>query len=558
MFDLKITGGAVIDGTGKPSRSADVAISAGRIAAIGPGLDGEARETIDATDRVVCPGFVDVHTHYDAQVMWDRRLSISPWHGVTTCVMGNCGLGLAPTRPVHRQLLLATLERTEGMSLEAMNTGLGADWPFTSFPEYLDAIERQGVAINVSALIGHTPIRLFTMGEDAVKQPATSDQIDAMARLVRDALEAGAVGFSTTRSATQNAFDGYPVPSRLATTEEMDRMVAAACASGRGLLQATFGPRFFSDEFGRLAETYGCTVTWNALLADLLGPGSHRRLLDRAHQQQRRGLNVVPQVSCRAVSSEVSFADPHAFEHLPLFAPTMTVDAQGKRAFYRDPAFRAAFRADTSAGQKDMTAGWTGRTVIAYVPGAPELAERPLAEVAEERGVDPVDLALDLALATGLEARFRLAVANWNEADVAELLLADGVVLATSDAGAHANQLCDACYSTHLLGHWVREKQTLTLERAVEMLTRTPADLFGLFDRGRLAPGLPADVVVFDPKTVAAGPLQRVYDLPAGADRLVSEAIGIEAVICNGALIRQHGEDIGDGRQGRVLRAGRA
>lgn len=355
---------------------------------------------------------------------------------------------------------------------------------------------------------------------------------------------------------THNVYDGHPVPSRVASFEEVDHLIAATMNQSRpGLMQATIGPGFLSDAFARIAGEQGCTITWTALMAGLLGPDSHRRLLETAQEQQSRGLRIVPQVSCRPANFELSFAEPRLFQVLRTFEPVMKADPAGTCALYRDPDFRDAFRGEAALGQKNFVAGWTQRTVIAYVPGAPELAERNLSEAAAEHGVDPIDFALDLALAHDLEPRFRIALANYDEIEVAALLNADGVLLANSDAGAHANQLCDACYSTYLLGHWVREKNVLTLEQAVEMLTRIPAELFGLTDRGRLAGGVPADVVVFDPLTVAAGPLQRVYDLPAGADRLVSEAIGIDAVICNGGLVRRNGEDVSDGKHGRVLRA---
>ncbi len=553
MFDLKISGGDVIDGSGRPRFKADIAIKDGKVAAIGRDL-GEARETIDAKGRVVAPGFVDIHTHYDAQVLWDSRVSVSPWHGVTSCVIGNCGFGVAPTRPEHRMLVLRTLEKVEGMSLSALKSGLGAEWPFQSFPEYLDAVESRKPAINIGVLFGHTPVRLFVMGEDSVKRAATPKEVDTMAGLLREGLEAGAVGFATSHANTHNAFDGYPVPSRLAPIEEIERLASELGRAGRGVMQATIGRTLFCDQFEQIAKATGRPVTWTALLSGLMGPGSHRRILERTHAGQRDGLNVVPQVACRPIVFEFDFVEPFPFEARPLFRPTMSADRAGKEKIYRDAGFRAEMRADSKPDTRHPMSAWGSRTVISYFPNEPELEERLVADVAAERGMDSVDLALDLALASDLKARFRVALSNYEENDVAELLQDNNVVLGLSDAGAHANQLCDACYSTHLLGHWVREKKTLTLERAVEMLTRIPADLFGLSDRGRLAAGLPADVVVFDPATVAAGKPRRVHDLPGGADRLVVDAHGIDAVLCNGSIIRRDGKDVGTGNSGKLLR----
>jgi len=553
MFDILIEGGEVIDGSGAPRRKADVAIRGGRVVAIGD-VAGTARETIDASGRAVCPGFVDIHTHYDAQIFWDRKLSISPWHGVTTCVIGNCGFGIAPTRPECRRLILRTLEKVEGMSLAALEQGLGAEWPFVSFPDYLDAIERRGAAINVAAFVGHTPTRLAVMGEDAVKREATKDEIAAMVRIVREAMDAGAIGFATSQALTHNAFDGHPVPSRKAAFAEIEALAAAMAAGGHGVMQATVGPTLFLDQLETLARANAIPITWTALFAGIAGKGSHRPLLARTHAERDEGLGIKPQVTCRPLNFDFDFLEPFPFESRPLFAPTLKADRRGKEAIYRDAAFRAAFRDDMGAGTRNAFTRWYERTVVSFAPGDAGLEERRVDELAAECGKDPIDFVLDLALASDFKARFRMAALNYDEEDVAELLLDDSIVVALSDAGAHASQLCDACYATHLLGHWVREKGTLGLERAVEMLTRVPADLFGLADRGRLAEGLPADIVVFDPKTVGAGKLRRVHDLPAGADRLVSDAHGIDAVLCNGVVIRRHGRDATEGLPGRLLR----
>lgn len=558
-YDLKITGGTIVDGTGKAGFRGDVGIKDGKVVALGK-ADGPAVTTIDATGRVVSPGFVDVHTHYDAQVLWDRMLSISPWHGVTTTVIGNCGFGVAPTRAAHRRMILQTLEKVEGMSLEALQAGLGDEWPFETFPQYLDVLEKNGVAINVAALFGHTPLRLFVMGEESTERAATADEIAMMKKMVHEAMEAGAIGFGTSVSVSHNGYAGKPVPSRQATVEEMDALVSVLGEMKRGLMQITIGRDFSTRHMAEVSRKYQVPVTWTALLSYLYGPGGHRKQLDLAAEQRKSGALVIPQVSCRPLNFEFTFAEPFIFDVMKFMNELAAADATSpgaRRRAYADPAWREKLRSEVTP----LFRNWWERVVIAWAPSARELEEQPLADAARKLGKDPVDLAMDLALANDLQARFRMAVMNFDEKEVAELITDPNTIIALSDAGAHANQLCDACYSTHLLAHWVRGNGTFTLEQAIHNLTQRPAELFGITDRGVLAEGRPADVVVFDPKTVGPGPLQRVYDLPAGADRLVSQAHGIDAVIVNGTLIRRDGKDAvaaNDKLPGRLLRHGRA
>ena len=558
-YDLKITSGTIVDGTGKPCFVGDLGIKDGKVVAIGK-ADGPATTTIDAQGKVVSPGFVDVHTHYDAQILWDRMLSISPWHGVTTTVIGNCGFGVAPTRAAHRRLILQTLEKVEGMSLDALQAGLGDAWPFETFPQYLDTLEKQGTVINIAALFGHTPLRLYVMGEASTERAATADEITAMKKLMREAMEAGAIGFGTSMSVTHNGYAGKPVPSRQATPEEMDALVSVMGEMKRGLMQITIGREFSTRAMAEVSRKYGVPVTWTALLSYLYGPGGHRKQLDLAAEQRKSGALVIPQVSCRPLNFEFTFAEPFIFDVLKFMNELAAEDARSpgaRRRAYADPAWRRKLATELTP----LFQHWWDRTTIAWAPSARELEEQPLAEAARKLGKDPVDLALDLTLDNDLQARFRMAVMNFDEREVAELITDPNTIIALSDAGAHASQLCDACYATHLLGHWVRERKTFTLEQAVHNLTQRPAEMFGLADRGVLAEGWPADVVVFDPTTVGPGPLKRVYDLPAGADRLISEAHGIDAVIVNGKLIRRDGKDVvaaNDRLPGRLLRHGRA
>ncbi len=544
-YDLKIVGGTIVDGSGQPRYRGDVGVRDGRIVAMGDAPDPASR-TIDADGAIVAPGFVDLHTHYDAQIIWDRMLSISPWHGVTTVVMGNCGFGVAPTRAAHRDMIVKTLEKVEGMSTDALFAGLGEEWPFETFPEYLDAIDENGVAANVGVLLGHTPLRFYVMGEAATERAATEDEVAQMQAIVSEAMAAGAIGFATSRASTHVGYEGRPVPSRACDVAEIFTLANTVGAAGGGLIEATAGRGLFLDEYARLADESRCHVTWTALLADLsLGDGTHEEQLQRSEALAAAGHKVFPQVTPRPLNFEYQMKEPFIFEAISMFKPVSAADFEGKKRLYQDPEFRSAFREKMATIREQFRASFE-KTVISQCLAEPDLDERPLIEVAQARGVNAVDLLLDLSLADNLETRFRMPVANHNEDSVEPLLKSHSTVLGLSDAGAHASQLCDACLPTYLLSRWVREKQALSLEEGVRMLTSRPAEVAGIPDRGLLAEGRPADITVFDAETVGAGALQRVYDFPGGADRLISKESGIRAVIVNGRPIREHGTDAVD------------
>ena len=562
-YDIKIVGGDIVDGSGKLRFKGDIGIEDGKVVALGNAA-GAARETIDAAGHVVAPGFVDIHTHYDAQVLWDPMLTISPWHGVTSVVVGNCGFGVAPTRPEHRGLILRTLERVEGMSIAALEAGIGAEWPFETFPQYMDALERRPLGINVAVMVGHTPVRLSVMGDEATTRAATPAEIAEMKEIVAEAMDAGAVGFATSVSKVHVGYSGRPVPSRLAEFGEMLELADAVGKSGHGIIHYNVGrgPRW--DEYEQLHEKSGRPVIWTALLAGSLGPNSHRPQLAKSGELIGRGLPIYPQGACRPIQIEFDFRSPVVFDTFASFERLRAAGTDDeRRAVYADQAFRDRVKAQLAGRGPDdrffMGKEEEGdsrramfRNLVISSAGEASLVERPLADVARERGADPVDLMFDLA-GRDLRIRMRANVLNFEEAEVREIIQDPNVLIALGDGGAHMSQLCDACYATHLLGHWVREDRALTLEQAVHQLTQRPADIFGLKDRGRLAVGLPADVVVFDPATVGAGKLERVHDLPAGEDRLISRPRGVKAVIVNGVTLPEPGR-VPARPSGRLLR----
>ncbi len=550
-YDLKIVGGEIVDGSGAPRRKGDLGIKDGRVVALGDAA-GSAKQTIYARGMIVSPGFVDVHTHYDAQVLWDPMLTISPWHGVTSVVVGNCGFGVAPTKPEHRDLILRTLERVEGMSLAALKAGIGEDWPFESFPEYMDALDKQPLGINVAVMVGHTPVRLSVMGDESTTRAATPAEVAKMKSIVAEAMEVGAVGFATSVSKVHIGYSGRPVPSRLAEFGEMLEIADAVGKSGHGIIHYNVGREPRWDEYEALYRKSGRPVIWTALLAGSLGPNSHREHLEKSGAQIARGLPIYAQGACRPIQIEFDFRSPVVFDTWASFERLRdAADETTRRAVYADPEFRARVKRQVAGrGPDDQwfagkeAEGDTRRAMfkVLTISSAPDvsLLERNLVDLARERGVDPVDLMFDLALAD-LQTRMRAMVLNFVEDEVREIVQDPNVLIALGDGGAHMSQLCDACYATHLLGHWVREDKAITLEQAVHQLTQRPADIFGLTDRGRLAIGLPADIVVFDPATVGASKLERVHDLPAGEDRLISRPHGVKAVIVNGVPLPDPG-----------------
>jgi N-acyl-D-aspartate/D-glutamate deacylase len=551
--DLVIRGGTVVDGTGAPGRRADVGIDGDRIAAIGERLSG--RRELDASGKAVAPGFIDIHTHYDAQVFWDPALTPSSWHGVTSVVAGNCGFSIAPCRPEHRDLIGRTLQHVEDMSLPTLQAGI--PWDFESFPEYLDSIERHGIALNYTAYIGHTALRLFVMGDEGYeREQPTADELARMAALVYDAVAAGAAGFASSAAPTHNGDGGRPVPSRLADVDELEALVMPLKELGRGVGAFTpGGERVSHQDIYALQRRIGRPFTWTALLT-IKGSPFASDMAELNARERADGVDVWPQITCRPLTFQMTMADPFTFNTVPSFQALMDRPVEERLAAYRDAAWRERAQDELEHGRV-FRPRWDVMTV-AESPRHPELEERSVAALAADRGVGPLDAIVELSVEDDLGTRFRSTLANNDEEMIERLLQQDGMLIGLSDAGAHVGQLCDACLPTDLLGNWVREREVLSLERAVHKLSGEPAGVFGFDDRGVLAEGKAADVTVFDPATVAPGRLRRIRDFPADGERLVAdEPVGVTHVLVNGVPIRVDGEPAADGvalQPGRVLR----
>ncbi|MCR9095085.1 MAG: amidohydrolase family protein [bacterium] len=550
-----LRGGTLVDGTGAPPRRGDLLLEGDRLFAVGT-VDAEtARDarTIDCDGLVVAPGFIDVHTHYDAQVFWDPDFTPSSWHGVTTVVMGNCGFGIAPTRPADRGTIARILENVEGMTLEALEAGI--PWGFESFPEYLDAVERLPLRLNAAAYVGHTPVRQYVMGEDATEREATDDEVEAMRRIVGEAIDAGAIGFSTSHAASHVGAYGKPVPSRLSTLDEIWTLAGELGRRDRGVIEATWGPDLFVDEFARLARDIDRPVSWAAIMATRRDPDYAPEVVERT---EAAGGFVRPQIAVRPIVVQIMLTDPGPFGNVPSFVEVLALPPAERPAKYRDAEWRGRAEAQIRESWGDIVdrATVSESTLHADLVGA-----GPLGGLAAERGVSSFALMIDLALEEELKTRFHVPMTNDNEAQVAEMLANDHLLLGLSDAGAHTSQLCDADFATYLLQHWWREEQAISLERAVWRLTGQPAEFLGLSDRGHLVPGAIADVTVFDPDRVGSRPTERVRDFPTGADRLVARSTGVEHVFVAGQAIRRNGEDVpnaGPEAPGRLLRTGGA
>jgi N-acyl-D-amino-acid deacylase len=556
-FDLLIKNGTVVDGTGGPSRRADVAIAGGQIVEIGKVAEG-AKKTIDASDLIVAPGFIDPHTHYDAQICWDPYITSSSWHGVTSVIMGNCGVGIAPCREAVREIAAWDLVNVEGIPFEVL--GKGIKWEWETFPQYLDAAECRGSGINLGFMAPLTPFRHFVMGEESMERAATREETAQIKALIKEAVAVGAFGFTTTAIAQHIGYKGRPLACRNANRDEFKAYANALKELGKGAMELalTKSVSVLDDEeyefLDFLLTESGRPVTWLAVLNRDDQPDACQETLRKAEPLIRRG--GIPQVTCRPLIIQIDLRNPFIFANLPSWNPVFNQPTEAQEKVYRDPGFRNAFRKELE--RPAVFNGKWERLEVKEVsnPAMKPLEGKTVAEIAHQRGKDGVDTFLDLALEDDLRIQYTMALFNANEERIPELINDSRVMVGLSDGGAHVDMLCDAGYCTYLLGTWVRDKQTMSLERAIKRLTSEPADFFGIKKRGRLSAGMAADIVVFDRNTVGSARRGEMRnDLPGGGRRIVMTAHGIEHVVVNGQTLYDEGK-LGDTLPGQVLRSG--
>jgi len=563
VLDCLIRGGTVIDGTGAPGGRADVGIRDGRIVAIGA-VDEDARQTFDAAGKVVAPGFVDVHTHYDAQIFWDPMLSPSPLHGVTTIFGGNCGFSVAPLSEEAGGYLCEMLARVEGMPLDALRAGVPWDW--SSFEEYLSRFEGR-IGVNAGFLVGHSALRRVVMGPDAVGKPATRAQIDAMCALLRESLAAGGMGFSSSNAPTHNDNAGNPVPSRFATRDEIVAL-AAVLADFPGT-QLEFIPTvgFFEEEHKALMTDMSVAanrpLNWNVLGVAAFNQEMAKSQLSASDYAAERGGRIVALTPSQVMMLRINLHSGFIFDAFPGWSEVLGLPIEARMQALADPEVRARLDAGANsdeAGALRAIAVWQNMTVDAtFLPENKAFEGRRIGDIAGELGKQPFDALLDLALSEGLKTSFTPFIPGDDEASWklrSEIWQDDRTVVGASDAGAHLDMIDTFSYSTSLLGPGVREKGLLSLEAAIRQLTDVPARLYGVRDRGRIAEGWWADIVIFDPDEVGVGPVHFRDDLPTGASRLYAEADGIEHVLVNGVEIVR-GREFTGATPGTVMRSGR-
>ena len=561
-LDLLIKNGTVVDGSGGARYRADVGVRDGRIVSIGRAVE-TANRTVDADGLVVAPGFVDGHTHMDAQVFWDPLGSCSCYHGVTTAVMGNCGFTLAPCKAEDADLVFRNLERAEDLSRDAMLAGIR--WNWETFPQFLDTVEALPKGINYAGYIGHSALRTYVMGERAFSEAAGDDDLKRMCHLVQEAIGAGAIGFSTSRTFNHITADDRPVASRVAEWDEVRAIVNAMGATGKGIFELAGeapgrDPERIREYFGRLrdlAVESGVTQTWG-MFSTRLAPELWRPYFDLLDDTAAAGGRMYAQVHSRALNVLLSFEAHTPFDKWDVWKDIRSLPLDEQKTKLRDPAIKAKLIEVASRE-------YTGPRVVGAEARPPQWEwvypmfdmshDQPsMAELAAQRGVHPVELMIDLSLQYDFKIYFRQPIANEDQSHVLEMMQHPRSLVTFSDSGAHVAQIMDSSLQTHLLSYWVREKQAFTLEQAVRRITYDTATVWGLHDRGLIREGMAADLVVFDPATIGPRLPEVVHDLPAGAKRLKQTANGIRHTIVNGQILLTDNEPTG-ANPGRLLRA---
>ncbi len=535
--DTLIQNALVFDGSGAEPVLQDVAIAQGIIVDMGTNLAYTAEHCVNASGLALMPGIIDSHTHFDAQITWDSHVRPSPALGVTTAIIGNCGFTIAPCRPKDRELTMRNLTQVEGMSLQVLQHGI--DWDFETFPEYLAMLKKKQCAINVAAYIGHSSVRTWVMGEDANKREATSAEIAEMATVVRDAMAAGAIGFATSTSPAHNGEGGFPMPSRLASDEEMMQLTLAMSSQGRGVYMVTKGGQMPVSFLESLAAASNRPVMVAALLHNSTNPDGVFNDLKAISEANERGHNLKGQVSCCPLSMDFTFASAYPVEGLRNWKPALGLQHDALKTCLASAEFRAKLKEELlqTASFRLFNNEWDKVHVVETFKTENQIYEhQSVATLAMQKGVDPLDFALDLALEEDLQTVFTAMLLNSDTAAVGKLLNHPHSLVSLSDAGAHLTFFNDAGFGLHLLGYWAREMGVMSMTEAVHRLTAQAAEILGLKNRGLLHRGYAADLLLFDPQTVGRGPKKRVFDLPLGAPRLHTDAIGVRGVWVNGHL----------------------
>jgi len=561
-YDIVVKNGMVVDGSGGARYRGDLAIQDGVIARIGR-ITEKARQTIDAEGHVVTPGFIDGHTHMDAQVFWDPLGSCSCYHGVTTAVMGNCGFTLAPCKQEQADLVFRSLERAEDISRDAMLEGI--EWRWETFPQFLDAVDEQPKGINYAGYVGHSALRTYVMGERAFAEEATDDEVRKMQAIVKEAINAGAIGFSTSRTPNHITADDKPVASRLANWEEVRALVNAVGETGKGIFEiAGESPgrnperiRDYHDRLRDLAVESGVTQTWG-MFSLKVAPDFWRPYFDLLNETAEAGGRMFAQVHSRALNSIFSFESSTPFDNWDVWSDFRRLPLDEQCARMKSDGELKAKLIEVASGE------YTGPRIVGAELRPPDwdcvfmmddmIYDKPsLAQMARQHSANPVELMIDLSLEQDLKLFFRTPIANEDQSHVLEMIKHPRSVVTFSDSGAHVSQIMDSSLQTHLLSYWVREKEALTLEEAIRQITYNTATVWGFHDRGLLREGMKADVVVLDPDTVGPAMPELVHDLPGGARRLKQTADGMMHTIVNGEILLTDNEHSG-ATPGQLLR----